>query len=417
MAIFEPIRALSPVQRNTFLASFLGWTLDAFDFFLVTFVVVQIAKEFGKSIPTVAFAITLTLMMRPLGALIFGLLADRYGRRGPLMIDIGLYSVLELATAFSPNFTVFLILRAVYGVAMGGEWGIGAALAMEALPARSRGVFSGILQEGYALGFLIAAVAYFLVFPHWGWRGMFVLGTLPALLILFIRSRVPESEAWKASNVNRLGQVGSLWKSFRDHWVLFIYAIVLMTAFNFMSHGTQDLYPTFLERQRGLGVGTVSLVTIIANVGAILGGTLFGALSQRFGRRRAIVAAVLLGILMIPLWVFAKSLVLLALGGFLMQFMVQGAWGIIPAHLNELSPGDVRGTFPGFTYQIGNLFSAGAAQMEAAFAQNFHAANGGADYARALAILAVTVFVAVAILTAIGRERRSVEFVPQARAA
>jgi SHS family lactate transporter-like MFS transporter len=402
--------SLSSAQRKTFVASFLGWTLDAFDFFLVTFVVVRIAGDFGRAIPDVAFAITVTLMMRPLGALIFGWFADRYGRRVPLMVDIGIYSLMELLTAFAPNYWAFIGLRALYGIAMGGEWGVGAALAMEALPAKSRGFFSGVLQQGYASGYLIAAIAFYFVYPVYGWRGMFIVGALPALVILYIRSNVPESDAWKKNVAARTGQTGGLWRSILANAPLFGYAILLMTAFNFMSHGTQDLYPTFLQKQRGFSVGQVSALTIVMNIGAIVGGTIFGSLSQRLGRRRAIVSAVVLGACVVPLWAFAPSAALLGVGGFFMQFMVQGAWGIVPAHLNELSPPDVRGTFPGFTYQMGNLISAGAAQMQAILAAKFPLPGGGADYAKVLAMVALVTFAAVGILSAAGPEAKDREF-------
>jgi SHS family lactate transporter-like MFS transporter len=402
---------LSPVQRRTFVAAFLGWALDAFDFFLVTFVIKDIADEFHQSRIAVLGAITLTLMFRPLGALIFGQISDRFGRRGPLMVNILFYSALELLSGFAPNFTIFLALRAIYGVAMGGEWGVGAALALESLPAQARGFFSGVLQQGYATGYLLAAVAFFLVYPHFGWRAMFFVGAAPALLVLYIRSFVPESEAWRAQHVREAGKSGNLWLSFRQQPGLYIYAIVLMTAFNFMSHGSQDLYPTFLRDQHGFGVGTVTSLAIVANLGAIVGGTVFGGLSQSWGRRRAIVTSALVGIVAIPLWVFAPSVALLAVGAFVLQFFVQGAWGVIPIHLNELSPGDVRGTFPGFTYQLGNLISAGAAQIEGTFAKDtFPLANGDADYAKALAVIMLVVFSLVAIITAAGKERRGVDF-------
>jgi SHS family lactate transporter-like MFS transporter len=405
------VRSLTSVQRRTFIAAFLGWTLDAFDFFLVTFVVKDIAEEFHQSPVAVFFAITLTLMLRPLGALIFGIIADRYGRRGPLMVNILFYSLLELLSGFAPTFTVFLILRAIYGVAMGGEWGVGAALALETLPVETRGFFSGVLQQGYSTGYLLAAVAFFLIYPHFGWRAMFFVGAAPALLVLYIRSNVPESEAWKEQKALKAGTTGNLWLAFRRQPGLFVYAIVLMAAFNFMSHGSQDLYPTFLRIQHGFGVGTVTLLAIIANLGAIVGGTVFGGLSQRWGRRRAIVTAALIGILAVPLWVFAPSVALLAVGAFTLQFFVQGAWGVIPIHLNELSPGEVRGTFPGFTYQLGNFLSAGAAQIEGGFAKHtFPLANGDADYAKALAVIMLVVFSLVALITALGKERRGIDF-------
>ena len=413
MAFANPIalmRELTPVQRRTFVAAFLGWTLDAFDFFLVVFVISAIAREFHLSIVSTGFAITITLLLRPLGALIFGVVADRYGRRGPLMINIIIYSAVELASGFAPNFTVFLILRSIYGIAMGGEWGIGAALALESLPAHARGAFSGILQQGYAVGYLLAAVAYYAVFPHFGWRGMFVAGVLPALLVLYIRSYVPESEVWRERARRPKAKRENLASSFgRQPW-LYLYAIALMAAFNFMSHGSQDLYPTFLEKQRGFDVGTVALVTIVANLGAIAGGSLFGALSQTLGRRRTIATSALVGILAIPLWAFAPSAALLAVGAFVMQFFVQGAWGVVPVHLNELSPGDVRATFPGLTYQLGNLIVAGALQFEAAFAATMRTASGAENYARALAIIMCGVFLTVAVLALVGPERRGVAF-------
>lgn len=413
MGLLSLARQLTRSQRNTFIASFLGWTLDAFDFFLVVLVVPQLSHDFSRDIPDIAFAITLTLMLRPVGALIFGLLADRFGRRIPLMVDIAFYSVIELATAFSPNYTVFIILRALYGIGMGGEWGVGAALAMEALPARVRGFYSGLLQEGYATGYLVAAVVYGIIYhfaPQWGWHAMFVIGALPAFLVFYIRAHVPESEVWQTRQHQKIALgFGGFGQAIGRHGPLIAYAIVLMTAFNFMSHGTQDLYPTFLKAQRGFTTDTVAALTVIMNVGAIIGGTLFGHWSQSLGRKRAIIVAAALGVLVIPVWIFAPTAILLGFGGFAMQFAVQGAWGIIPAHLNELSPADIRGTFPGLTYQIGNLLSAGAAQIEANFAKRFPLPNG-VDYGLALSIIALTVLVAVVIITAIGPERRGVDF-------
>src|SRR2546421_4597336 len=282
MSAIGLIGSLNREQRNTFMASFLGWTLDAFDFFLVTFITLRIANDFRVALPAVAFAITLTLMMRPVGALIFGILADRFGRRTPLMIDIICYSVIELLTAFSPNYIIFLLLRALFGVAMGGEWGLGSSLAMESLPTESRGLFSGILQQGYACGYLLAAIAYFLVFtffPNFGWRAMFVVGVLPALLVVFIRMGVPESPVWEHQQVLHRERGTNVWQgiwnAIKHRWLLFVYVIVLMTAFNSLSHGTQDNLPTFLQAQLKLGVSSTSTITIIANIGAIIVRTLF----------------------------------------------------------------------------------------------------------------------------------------------
>jgi SHS family lactate transporter-like MFS transporter len=403
-------RGLDSNQRNTLIASFLGWTLDGMDFFMVTFVVVHIAQDFNVSIPTVASAITASLMMRPLGALIFGLLGDRFGRRVPLMIDIAFYSLIELLTGFAPDFGTFLALRFIFGVAMGGEWGLGMSLALETVPARSRGLFSGILQQGYSLGYLLAAVVFALVFPAFGWRAMFFVGVAPALLVIFLRHGVKESAAWEHRAQQNQQGFAAMWQALKSNWPVFVFMVLLMTGFNFMSHGTQDLYPTFLQAQQGYTTGQTARTAIIYNIGAVIGGTFFGFLSQRIGRRRAIIMACVLGAAMIPLWVFSPNIALLTLGAFLMQFMVQGAWGVIPAHLNELSPAVVRGTFPGLAYQLGNLFAAGAAQMEASFAvRYFGLPGGGANYAKALMVLALIVFVVVGLLAALGPERREVD--------
>jgi SHS family lactate transporter-like MFS transporter len=410
------LRSLSRDQRNAFFGSFLGWTLDAFDFFIVTFVFTRIAASFGVPISAVVFANTVTLMFRPLGALIFGMIADRFGRRTPLMINIAFYSLMEVLTAFAPDFTIFVVLRALYGIGMGGEWGVGAALALESLPTEARGLASGVLQQGYATGFLLAAVVFWIFSSYFGaleWRPLFIVGVLPALLVLYIRAFVKESPTWHSRKSNPLAPRAGLWTAFRQKPWIFISAILLMTAFNYMSHGTQDLYPTFLEKQRGFSPALRSQVTIIVQIGAIIGGTLFGYLSQALGRKRMIVTAAVFGLLAIPLWAFAPNTALLALGGFIMQFFVQGAWGIIPVHLNELSPAGVRGTFPGLTYQLGNLTSAPAAQIEAAFAAHFVLPSGGANYAQALAIIMVVVFAGVIVFTLLAGERRAVDFAPE----
>jgi SHS family lactate transporter-like MFS transporter len=410
MEAVQLFKSLDRNQRKTFFACFLGWALDAFDFFLLTFVIVPMAGDFGTGVAELSYAITLTLAMRPVGAFIFGLLGDKFGRRMPLMIDIIFYSLMELLTAFSPNYTWLLIFRALYGIGMGGEWGLGASLAMETLPTAARGLFSGILQQGYAFGYLLAAVVYWIVFPFFGWRGLFVAGALPAFLVLYIRAQVPESPVW----LQRQRETSNFWSDLliviKRHWVLFLYVILLMTAFNAMSHGTQDMYQTFLGEQRHYGVTQKSATGIIYAVGAICGGTVVGHLSQKWGRRRSIIWTAVFGIILIPLWVFPPGFALLVIGGFAMQFMVQGAWGIVPVHLNELSPGAVRGTFPGVAYQLGNLFAANTAVVEARLADHFHDANGHPDYAKALGLFTLVIFLALILLAAMGREERGKEF-------
>ena len=402
-------KSLNRDQRNTFLACFLGWALDAFDFFLLTFVIVPMAHDFGTTVADLSYAITITLAMRPVGAFIFGLLGDRFGRRIPLMIDIIFYSLMELLTAFSPNYTTLLIFRALYGIGMGGEWGLGASLAMETLPTAARGLFSGILQQGYMFGYLFAAAVYGIVYPMFGWRALFLVGALPAVLVIYIRAKVAESPVWlrQGAAVNLWATVGDILKR---HWPLFIYVILLMTAFNAMSHGTQDMYQTFLGQQRGLSVKEKSIIGIIYAVGAICGGILVGHLSQRFGRRRLIIITVMCSIILIPAWVFSPGLAILVAGGFLMQFTVQGVWGIVPVHLNELSPDEVRGTFPGFAYQLGNLFAANTAVIEARLAEHFRDTGGHPDYAKGLALFTLMTALALIVIAAVGPEKRGKEF-------
>jgi SHS family lactate transporter-like MFS transporter len=326
------------------------------------------------------------------------------------MINIVFYSLMELLTAFSPNFTVLLIFRALYGIGMGGEWGLGASLAMETLPTQARGLFSGILQQGYAFGYLFAAVVYWIVFPIFGWRGLFVAGALPAMLVLYIRAHVPESPAW----LRQQHGMDNFWKEalfvLKRHWALFLYVVLLMTAFNAMSHGTQDMYQTFLGEQRHYDVTQKATTGIIYAFGAICGGTIVGHLSQKWGRRRSVALCCALGIVLIPLWLFSPGYILLVIGGFAMQFMVQGAWGIVPVHLNELSPDAVRGTFPGFAYQLGNLFAANTAVVEAQLAYHFHDVNGHSDYAKALGLFTLVCFVLLIFLAAVGPENRGKEF-------
>lgn len=381
-------------------AGFLGWTLDAFDFFLVVLSLTAIAKEFHRSDAKIAFSITLTLAFRPLGAFIFGLMADRYGRRIPLMIDLVFYSMVEVATGFARSFTTFLVLRALFGIGMGGEWGVGASLVMEKVPPRLRGFLSGILQQGYAIGYLLAAGCFYFVFPRWGWRPMFFIGGLPALLGLFVRFKVKESEVWQKT---RHPNWSSLGRAILSHWKLFLYLTLLMMMMSFVSHGTQDMFPTFLQRQWGMKPTERAGITVISMVGAICGGTLVGLLSDRFGRRRSMIIAFVCAIALVPLWAYAPSLSLLVVGAFLMQFMVQGAWGIIPAHLSELSPDSVRGFIPGLAYQCGVLLAGSVAYIEAILAEH-------TSYANAMALTAFVVFTLAAVVVAVGREQKGIHF-------
>ena len=387
-------------QRNAIIAGFLGWTLDAFDFFILTFALAAVAKDFHKTIPDIALTLTASLAMRPIGALIFGLLADRYGRKRPLIFNIIFYSVIEILSGLAPNYKIFLLLRLLYGIGMGGEWGVGASLVMESVSAKRRGFLSGILQEGYAFGFLLAAAAYYLVFPGHGWRVMFFVGGLPALLTLFIRARVKETIAWKANRIRNWKEYG---RAVTRHWRLFLYLVLLMSAMNLISHGTQDLYPTFLQQQRHYNPHTTATITMVSMIGAILGGLLFGHLSDRLGRKKMMALAVILAIAVIPLWLLASGSILIAAGAFGMQFMVQGAWGIIPAHINELSPGPLRGFFPGFAYQLGVLIASGIAYVESLLAERV-------SYASSMEILAGSVLVIAFVVILAGPEAKGIRF-------
>jgi SHS family lactate transporter-like MFS transporter len=401
----ENFQQLTSKQRHAFAACFMGWTLDAFDFFILTYCLSAIATDFSVGVKQVAEGLFLTLAMRPVGALLFGAMAERWGRRPTLMLNVVSFSVFELASAFAPTLMWLLVFRALFGIAMGGEWGVGAALAFETLPAKGRGFFSGLLQEGYVCGNLLAAAVYWLVFPHLhghgmltNWRVMFMIGTLPAILAFYIRLHVDESPAWTEGKIKKSKH--PLWPQLKAHMPMFLFVILLMTAFTSFSHGTQDLYPTFLEKTKGFTAGNVGKIAVVANLGALFGGIAFGTLSERWGRRRAIVIASLLAIPMVPLWAYSHTLSALALGGFLMQFMVQGAWGVIPAHLNELSPASVRATFPGLAYQLGNLLSSRNAVFQAALAARF----SGLQVVMAGTVVIVALIVSA--LTAIGRERK-----------
>jgi MFS transporter, SHS family, lactate transporter len=395
---------LSGAQRRAFFASFAGWSLDAFDFFIFTFCLKSIGAEFHTDVGAVSKGIFLTLAFRPLGALVFGWLAERFGRRPILMVNVLSYAAAQLAAAFAPNLTVLLTLRALFGFAMGGEWGVGAALALETLPARGRGFFSGLLQEGYVVGFLLASLIYGQLFTQLGWRGLFMLGAAPALLVLFIRSGVHESPAWLAGATPARASVRTLAAAVRDYFPTLCYLVLLMACFNAFSHGSQDMYATFLQVQHHFSPQATSYIAIVANLGAFAGGITCGALSERLGRRRTIVLAALLSLPMIPLWAYSQTAVLLALGGFLMQFMVQGAWGIVPAHLNELSPPAVRAILPGFAYQLGNLAVSPMSPFQARVAE----AHGG-NYSYILAWTMAVVALVLVLATASGPEARAKE--------
>jgi SHS family lactate transporter-like MFS transporter len=393
-------------QRNAVLAGFLGWTFDAFDFFVLTFIIDDVARAFGKTRPEIALTITLALATRPIGAFIFGIIADRYGRRLPLILNILFYATISVLSGFAPSYTVFLLLRMLFGIGMGGEWGVGASLALESASPRLRGLLSGVLQEGYAIGNLLAALAFRAIYvpvhaahPAYAWRIMFCLGGLPAVLSLFIAAKVKESEAWHEHKTD--------WPTYRrsilQHWPRFLYLVLLMAMMNFISHGTQDMYPTFLKDQRMFPPNTVANITMISMAGAVLGGLCFGYYSDRKGRRRSMMTAVSCALLVVPLWIAAPKAMLIVIGVFLMQFFVQGAWGVIPAHINELSPGHLRGFFPGFAYQLGVLVASSITYLESLLGEHF-------SYAQSMGVLAAMVMLGGLIVIFAGPEAHGVPF-------
>lgn len=400
----DPAAAAAPTrwtaaQIHAVSASYLGWTLDALDFFMLVFVIRDAAAEFKVDTAMISIAVTLTLALRPLGAFLFGRLADRFGRRPALMFNIAVFSVLSFATAFVPNIWAFLVVRALFGIGMGGVWGIGASLSMETVPAKARGFVSGLLQSGYSSGYLVASIVYGLLYAHVGWRGLFMIGIVPSLLLIpYVYATVPESPAFKRKGAAR----GSVMAVLAKNWRLTLYAIILMSAFNFFSHGTQDLYPTFLLKQHHLTPGVVSSIAIIYNIGAIIGCFFFGSLSQRFGRRRTMIASSLLAIPTLWLWAYSPSVAALATGAFLINFFVQGAWSVIPAHLNELSPASVRGTFPGTVYQLGNLVASGNLTIQALIAEHY------GSYGFALASVTLLAALAISGLLTFGPEAHGV---------
>jgi SHS family lactate transporter-like MFS transporter len=399
-AQIEKSRSVTRDQWYAVLASTIGWTLDSFDYFVVVMVLTEIAQEFHRTNAEVALTITLTLAFRPVGAFLFGLMADKYGRRIPLMIDVVAFSALSVASGLAPNFTTFLILRALFGIAMGGEWGAGASLVMEKIAPKWRGLLSGVIQQGYTTGNLLASLAYFLIVPHFGWRAIFFVGGAPALLALFIRTKVKESEVWERTHRK---EWRDLWRTIRSNLKVFLYLVLFLTCMGFCGHGTQDMYPTFLKTQRGFSPQGAAVMTMIANLGALVGGILVAMTSDRIGRRRSIAIGLGIAVLVIPLWVFSPATVLLAAGAFLIQFGVHGAWGVVPAHISELVPDQIRGFMPGFAYQCGILLAGTITYLQALF-------GSATSYSNAMALTALVVFAGTALVASLGPEKKGVLF-------
>jgi SHS family lactate transporter-like MFS transporter len=392
--------AVAPRWGFAVSSGILGWILDAFDFFVLVFLVDVLANNFHVGKGDIIWTITITLAMRPVGALVLGSLADRYGRRRPLVACVLYFSIITALTPFAPNYAVFVALRGLYGIGMGGYWGIGASLVMESSPKRWRGLFSGIMQAGYSGGYLLAAIALRVIEPRFGWRWMFLCGLLLAALIAVLTLLAPESASWQK---HRLASFAEVIKVLWHHKKDFVYLVLMMTVITCLSHGTQDLYPDFLKTVHKFPNAVVSNLAILYNIGAILGALVIAHYSDRLGRRFAIMLALTICALSIPLWAFGSTIVLLALGSFAMQFGVQGAFGVIPAHLNELSPSSVRSLFPGVVYQLGVLIAAPSVVVEFTLRRHF-------GYQWALTIFEVCVIVCLFLIFGFGPERKGHDF-------
>ena len=399
-SIESPTETVSPRWGFAVCSGILGWILDAFDFFVLVFLVDVLANNFHVGKGDVVWTITITLAMRPVGAVVLGSLADRYGRRRPLIACVLYFSIITAFTPFAPSYAVFVVLRALYGIGMGGYWGIGASLVMESSPKRWRGLFSGIMQAGYSVGYLLAAVALRVIEPRFGWRWMFLCGLGLAALIAVLTLLSPESSSWQKHRLASIGEVARvLWHHKKD----FVYLVLMMTAITCLSHGTQDLYPDFLKTVHRFSNAVISNLAILYNIGAILGALVIGHYSDRLGRRYAIILALTLCALSIPLWAFGSTIVMLAIGSFIMQFGVQGAFGVIPAHLNELSPSSVRSLFPGVVYQLGVLCAAPSVVVEFTLRKHL-------GYQWALTVFEVCVILCLFLIFGFGPERKGHDF-------
>jgi SHS family lactate transporter-like MFS transporter len=381
----------------------LGWVLDAFDFFVIVFLFDALTRQYQVPKVWIVSTLTLTLATRPIGALLFGFLADRYGRKRPLIFCVLYFSLFTVLTGVAPNFAVFVICRGLYGIGMGGYWGISASYAMETCPSRFRGVISGLIQAGYPLGYLLAPLAIQLVVPAFGWRAVFFTGAPIAVLVVSLMAFAPESKAWEQ---HRPQSGGNMLRSVLEHKGMFFYLLLMMTALLCLSHGSQDLYPDFLKSIKAVEGGTVAgikaplVIPITYNIGAIAGALGFGYLSQKTGRRQAIMMALGLALLAIAPWALGRSVSVLLASSFMMQVGVQGAFGVIPAHLNELSPDGVRSLFAGTVYQFGSLLASPCTTAEYMLRDRF-------GYPVALILFEAVTIILMVIIIWFGPEARN----------
>lgn len=428
--LFQVLSELTITQWAMFFSGWLAWTCDAIDFFSVSLSVSALTKEFDRDTEDITQAITLTLLLRSVGAVLFGIISDRFGRKWPLVVNLIIVAILELGAGFVNDYNTFLGVRSLFGIGMGGIWGLAASTALENLPVEARGLGSGILQQGYAVGYLLAACINLGLVPDVpvGWRALFWTASGISFFAAGIRALLPESEVFlRAREVERAKGntttnktkvfLHETWEMLKTHWLLCVYAILLMTGFNFLSHGSQDLYPTYLEDSKGFTQHQATVATIIGNCGAIVGGVIAGWVSQYIGRRLTIVIFVLLIGAFIPVWILPSTFSGLAAGAFCMQFGVQGAWGVIPIQLSEMSPPAFRATFPGVAYQLGNMVSSASSQIEATGGKNLRTTllvdgewKDIPDYATVQGIFIGCVAAFVLFITIVGPENHGSHF-------
>ncbi|CAF1083392.1 unnamed protein product [Adineta steineri] len=432
------LRMLNRRQAALFLVGFLAWTFDAFDFFAVTLNIIPIGKSYNRTTTDITWGITITLMLRAIGAIIFGIAGDRFGRKWPFIVNIVLYALIEIGTGFCRTYGQFIGLRAVFGIAMGGIYGNCAATALEDAPIAARGLLSGLLQQGYACGYLLAAAFNVAITDHqrYGWRALFWFGGCPPLLVALWRVFLPETDAFlnvkkereAIANANictdpTIKPPSSMRLFLRtvrpalvEHWPMLIYLVLMMAGFNFLSHGSQDLYPTFLSSTLQFSHSLVTITTIVANIGAIIGGMTIGYFSSFFGRRLSILVVLIIGGLLIPAYLLPRDKTIMV-GAFFQQMCVQGAWGVVPIHLMELSPGQFRSFVVGTAYQLGNLISSASSTIEAKAGQQFPKKSltpnsnneEQYDYGKVIIIFLSCVYVYLFIIIFLGPEKRNID--------
>ncbi|KAH3680311.1 hypothetical protein WICMUC_000378 [Wickerhamomyces mucosus] len=416
---FPILKQLNWLQWQYFMIGFLAWSFDAFDYFAVSINVSRLALEFNKSITDITWAMTLVLMLRSIGSILIGYFADRYGRKWSLIGNLLILTILQIGIGFVQNFKQFLAIRAIFGIVMGGMFGVASATSLESSPKISRSILSGIFQQGYAFGYLLV-IAFQRAFDQTSktWRALFWFSSLPPSLIIIWRLLLPENEAFIEQKLHFKTQNASFGKDFikifKKYWLKMLYMIILMTGISFMSHGSQDLYPTLLTKQLNFSNDESTITNTIANLGAIIGGILFGHFSGLLGRRFAITICCIFGGCLIYPWAFSFKNVGINVSVFFLQFFVQGALGIIPIHLSELSPPEFKVFVSGTAYQLGNLAASASSTIESKIGEKYPLNSrlheeGVYNYAKVMSIFMGCVFGFILIVIILGPENRNGE--------